>query len=531
MGEAHEETMGSETVVSPVLDLARARHGAGDLAGARTLLEQAIRDNPDDYAPLDLEVEVLVEQGEIDLARRLLDEYIRYYPENADASARLGWVLWKSGNADDAIAELRATLARNPESVRAWAWLAEWLRTRLEDKDALAAAEKGLALAPDHPGLRRAAAMAAARTRDAARARQHFEHLTRVAPQDEESVRTFAEFLLDQELAAEALARLEPWLAQPAPHPRTVLRAVDACFRIRQRERALHMAALLAGDPRADQDPVQNELQELLLHHLGLLEFDKLSFSLIESLRVTDSYAVNFLERSGMRGHRGHLVRLFGILGANAHVYPRAMARYLSTYWRAPIIPGTVARWVAANTPLVESNTVLWGGVGAWMVQRSDWRAALAHLGRYRGRPGLKPWMLLLLGKAQESQDMHAAANQVYREALQMEPDHSEMEIRSRLAFNLAMEGMAGAGKLVLTLRGDRMRELTAPEDMVRILAVEALSSLPHIIALHEREALIEETTAAMRRIIREGRYSGGAGILKAFRRRAQQLLVLPREP
>ncbi|HNM47125.1 MAG TPA: hypothetical protein PKH51_08920, partial [Candidatus Sumerlaeota bacterium] len=72
--------------------LALARSGGDGLAEARRALEAQLRADPESYGPLDAEVEVLQLLREPDLALRLLEEYIRFFPGNTDASARLAWL-------------------------------------------------------------------------------------------------------------------------------------------------------------------------------------------------------------------------------------------------------------------------------------------------------------------------------------------------------------------------------------------------------------------------------------------------------
>src|SRR5690606_17433728 len=94
--------------------------------------EAELRADPDRYETLDLEAQALVRAGEAELALRLLDEYLRVYPECGEAAARLAWVHWQTEKREEALAEVRAALARDPANHAARRFLLQWL---LETRD------------------------------------------------------------------------------------------------------------------------------------------------------------------------------------------------------------------------------------------------------------------------------------------------------------------------------------------------------------------------------------------------------------
>lgn len=502
--------------------LARARELAlGDkaaVAEARRLAEAEIRRDPTSYAALDLEAELLASQREWSLAQRLLDEYIQYYPENSDAAARLAWIYWRQGRREDALAELKAALARDPANLRGRDWLIEFAAAMGDHALVVATAEAGLETSPENRGWWLALGRARAHQLREAEARRAFEQALALGP-DSTAACAYGEFLLDQNHSGEAARLLEHYASVPGADPLLRLRCADGLFRSNQPRPALEHIAFLSCDPTADSEKLQREVLAVLFRETGLDHGDRFAMGVIESGQALDTFAVEFLERCGARNNRGHLIKLFGHLGRNPQRYPRAMARFLSTYHEAPLVPGAVGRWVRDNAAAIDGHTVLWGGVGAWMVATGNNYGAVDHLGRFPQRRDVRPWMLLLLARAHEAVGQVPQANAVYRIAIQMPPDHSESALRSRLAFNLALDGLPAAGLLVAMDGSDEGKRLATAEDYARLAAVEALSRLPKLESLEERQELLRETIKSMKEFQQRDGAATIKPILVEFRR------------
>lgn len=496
----------------------------GDVTEARRILEAELRADPDRYETLDLEAQALVRAGEAELALRLIDEYLRVYPECGEAAARLAWVHWQTEKREEALAEVRAALARDPANHTARRFLLEWLLETRDWEGARRGAEEALAVTPGNPDFLMILARSGAHLRNEKLARMAYGELIEMGHQPETVARAYGEFLLDMNHTGEAAKLLEPWLHSSDVEPTTLLRGADALFRSSQPQRALEVCRRIATDPRADKDEIQHDLLDMMHRNIGLTGTDEFAFEVIRSPGCVDSFGVELLERVGQRGNRGAVIRVFEVAGREPLHFPRTMARFLSTFYSQPLIPGTAGRWVAANHDAIERSATLWGGVGAWHVARGKWAAAAEHLSRYHGRPGVQPWMILLLGRALENLGDFNEACRHYRHALTLPPDHSEPGIRSRLAFLLALDDMASAGKLILLDCSEAGKKLTTAEDLLRMIAVEALSAIPRVALAADRDELLQQALGEMARVAREDPYAESPAILKRFRDKIREV-------
>ncbi len=501
---------------------------AGNRIEARQLAEGLLRADSGWYEPLDLEARILASGGEAKLAQRLLEEYTRYYPDHAEARSRLAWIHWNLGLREEAIAEARATLARHPGSTSARANLVDWMLDTGDNAGAAALAEAGLAQSPDDRALLSAMARAARRLRDEPRARRAYERLLANNPGDEDAARGFAEFLLDQNHSEEAVRFLEPFLQGEGSKPATLLRSADALFRSRRHPDALLIIQRLASDARGDSEEFQREVLDICLHNMGLVGSDQFAIEQLRSRRAVDSYALEMLERCGQRGNRGQVIEIYNVISVEPLRYPRAMARFLSTYSGQLLVPGAVSRWVAANRAAINSNAILWGGVGAWLMDKGKPAEVVAHLSAYEGRSGTKPWMLLILGIALESLGNGREACRHYRRALLMPPDHTELAVRSRLAFLLALEGMAATGHLIVLYCSESGKRVQTGDDTVRLLGVEALAVAAKLSSADEKRSLLDRALTEMQAIFRATPSPEARRVMQAFKARSIELLSTP---
>lgn len=501
----------------------------GDLARARLLLEGELRAHPENAGALDLEAEILVRQGEMAVARELLEEYLRYYPDSDLAASRYAWLLWESGEKEEAIAEARATLARNPGNHRAVVWLLDWAAQLDNHGMVVEKAIEALVQWPDDPDILLALGRAQARLKQGPKATETLQRLLELYPDDEAAARFLAEVFLDDNLPQRALNCLTPFLARGLCEPETLLRGSEAAFRANQPKVAMEYIERLVTNNTITSESFLAEVHECLARNLGTSGTDKFTFGKLRNQELSDVYTVTLLESLGARDNRALINDVFEAIKDHPVRYPKAMARFLSTYHGAPTMPGTISRWVKNHQDQIERNVVLWGGVGAWMVAKSNWRGAVGHLSTWKGREGVKPWMLNLLAKAHEALGQIHDAMAVYRDALTLEPDHTEAAIRSKLAFNMALEGMAAAGQIILMGMREEAKKLGTVEDLIRIFAVQALCEADKIPDPNERRQLFQGAFDQMRQLARQDPYVNTRPLLRMFRERADQLIQLAR--
>lgn len=510
--------------------LARAkrlrRGGQRDRREARTLLEGLLRDFPEEYPPLDLEAELLVEEGEAPLAQRLLEEYLRYMPEVGEASERLAWIFWHTRKREEAVAELRAALARQPDLRRARRWLVEWAPVTGKPEIAVEAAREGLERHPGDVELLLLAARAAEVSRDDAAAEKHLRAAWREGPENEDAVRALGNHLLRRGRAAEAVELLEPQREGGEAGLSTRLLLAEGLLHLPNRAgEGLALLKQLVFAPDGSEE-FHRALLDVLYNTWEPDRADRELLDLARAHPIPDGFALELTNRFGARRVQARLRQLWELVSVRPLQFPRTTARFLSTHYQAVGWPGRIRRWIQEHWREIDSEAILWGGVGAWYVEREKWRDALAHLRTYPQRPGVRPWMILLLARSCEATGQQEEANKHLRAAMALEPDHSEVAIRSRLAFNLAMEGMGGAGQLILLDCSEKGRDLASPADFVRIFAVESLLAAAKLHSASERKALFDDTILRMRNMAASDPGGEASAVVGAFRAKVREVLL-----
>jgi len=498
------------------------------LPEARRLLESQLRAHPEAWEPLEAEVEVLVRLREDRLAERLLDEYIRCFPGHSNASARLAWVYWQQRRAEDAVAEISATTRRDPQCRQAWYWLAEWALEKQDWNGAAKAATAGLAACPDDARLHVLLAHAQLKTHQEQQAETNLKRALELQPGDVEALDKLAQALTAQNRPGEACLLLEPAASLAEAPPALWLTAADAYFRANQPVRALPYLHRLWCSPTAENDALQRRAIELGQRSLGPQEFSRQAVDLVTRGQAHDSFAVESVELHG--ANQPVLNELWGATSRQPLRYPRALARLISTFHRS--IGGgaaTIQKWTQANQPVLHHCTHLWGAVGAWLFDMRRHREAADHLASWWQRRDARPWMVQIMARALETMGEDAAANAQYRAALQMPADHSEMGLRTRLAFNMALDGYAAAGHLIVMACSGSGKRQAATDDAMRALAVEALMKIERATDAADRVELLAEGVARVTEAM--GRQGGEElrAIVGALRQRGGSLVEIAR--
>ncbi|MBI1291293.1 hypothetical protein GC173_08625 [bacterium] len=502
---------------------------AARILQARQAVEKLLRANPEDFEPLDAEVQILHALGEDSLAERLLDEYLLYEPTSSRASVRLAWLRHVNGRRDDAVAEVLALLGRDPRCVEARAMATRWLIEEGQAARAVQLAEEGLALEPEQGELLRALGLAQAAAGQAELAVATLLKAQESEPASEEVARDAARLLHSVRRNAEGFTLIEPFATAPTASPRTWIIAAQLAHAARLPRKGTWFLHRLATDPRCDDDALQHDVLKVVCECLGNTAGENWVFALVESGEAVDSLGVELLEAVAAQANRTKVERIFSAAGRNLNHYPRTVSRFLTTFSSLTTTMGLVQRWITDNGAVINLHTPVWAGVGAWHLQRRKYQEAADHLVHWPGRRGVRPWMILLLGRALEGLGRLSEANAQYRAALQMPPDHSEPSLRARLAFNMAMEGLAANGHLVLAELTPRGRQFVTGEDRARTVATEALFSFERCSTVDEARELLAETNGLLADLKLRDESGTVAAIEREFLRRAEQVLKDPR--
>lgn len=506
--------------------LALARSGGDGLAEARRALEAQLRADPESYGPLDAEVEVLQLLREPDLALRLLEEYIRFFPGNTDASARLAWLKWEEHNRDDALAEIKAAVARDASNLRAHWWLVKWLDEVADYPSLKRYAQKGVICFPDSAFFNLMLGRAAAHLKDESVARSAFAEALRAEPTNDEAVVGFADFLLSSGRTKEAAEMLTPRLGENAS-PRIRSRAITAYFRMSRNEDALAQFMKAISDPSAQRDVPIAEVFRALFISLPPEQSDALLFSALERGQLNDLAAAEFWKQLTSRPMGPGLQRLFDFIAPRSMHFPRTMTLFLSESNEQRSLSGAILRWIRGHAAEIEANTELWGSVGRFLVAQKRWPEASMHLQRYEGRAGLKPWMILLYIRTLDALGRFSDVNFHCRRALQMEPDKSEAGIRSHLAFNLALEHLASTAKVIILDLSQKGKEAAGVADIVRMIAVESLAGAGKVTTFALRKELFDEAMRCAKEVAKQDQPGGEcAEVLARFRKRMIEILA-----
>lgn len=126
------------------LEQAQRARAAGDLAGARRLLEQELAENPKNGRAALVLGEVMLDQGEVEPAEKLLRRLVEALPERPEARRVHALALLRLGRPEDALDEVRQAIARDPSDPESHRVLGAALASTGRWADAVAAFERTL---------------------------------------------------------------------------------------------------------------------------------------------------------------------------------------------------------------------------------------------------------------------------------------------------------------------------------------------------------------------------------------------------
>jgi tetratricopeptide (TPR) repeat protein len=233
--------------------LTRARSGRAGIAEARRLLEEQLRADPEVVPRAGRGGGSPGDGGGLRAPPCGCSRSI-YATSRRTPTHRRAWrgCTGRGGKREESLAEIRATLARDPGNVKSRRWLAEWAAgdEGFPAGRRRTAEEAGAGESPDKE-LVLLLGRAAAGLKDEARARPAYERALKIDPQWEAAARHYAGFLLDMNHPADAGAVLEPFMQRGTASPDTVLVAFDAHHRLGRRESAYGLLRQISCTPGA----------------------------------------------------------------------------------------------------------------------------------------------------------------------------------------------------------------------------------------------------------------------------------------
>ncbi|MBI5444226.1 MAG: tetratricopeptide repeat protein [Deltaproteobacteria bacterium] len=134
-----------------VLARAARRHRAGDLQGARSILEAALAKHPRDAGVRALLGSLCAQAGAFEEASQHLGASLEIRPGNSDALNNLGGVLQRLGRTDEALKAYQQAVERRPSLAEAHSNLGNLLIETERPDEAIPHLHKALSLRPDFP--------------------------------------------------------------------------------------------------------------------------------------------------------------------------------------------------------------------------------------------------------------------------------------------------------------------------------------------------------------------------------------------
>ncbi len=518
------ETSRIETLVNKARKL--ARQGEDGVAEARRLLEQEIRSEPNEYLPLDAEVEILVRNQDADLARQLLEEFLRWHPNTADASARLSWLMWEVGEREEAIAEVRATLARQPDHLGARLWLIEWMEEQRETEALRTVAEEGLKHHPLNNKLQMVWAATELRRGNANASIEIYREILSRDPDWMPALRALSLLLSRRKQHDEAVRLIGERAEKTDAGLKTLCCATEVFFQGTNVRQALEFAARAANHKNGNSKEPQRKLVETIFRILRLEDSKPFVFELLESRGVCDEFASALVDHFAAVPDQQGFDRVLDTIAKHPAHFSSALENSLTNHgaiWNRRFFD----EWLKNRHNEITGNLRVWAAVGKWLFDRGDFQSAADVLQRGRNRKGVKPATLLVLGTALERIGRDSESNQVYRDALQLKTDGAESSIRARLAFNLAIDGYEATGHLILDDCTSEGKKLAEPDDLIRIFAVETFMTAHRLNDFHQLRELYAQTSEHMKRISQERPSPEAERLIHAYNQRWSYLLSI----
>lgn len=346
---------------------------------------------------------------------------------------REAWLIREQGQAQAAVAALRAVLDDDPLYAWGWRCLTDWVRESSgPPRDYLEVARGRCAVAPGDPDAWTHLAQALERDCQPEPAAEAYARALELDPQATWAAESLFDLRLKQDRLEQAAAALAG-----APESDTLsLRRLQLHLRRGETDAADALLARLCGDPATRRDVLQ--------YVVGLYADEGLELRsagvLAKALDAPDVHP--FVARL----HVGRLVTHGSVLAALRTSErllrdPRLAAEGGAGFLEAAANHGQHLRvryFVWRHRDELRRDTRLWGAAGVALMKRSC-RRALAWMADWRQRTDARGWMLANVAVLLRQAGEDAQGAEASREALRREQDHSWGQHRIWLALDAAL--------------------------------------------------------------------------------------------
>jgi tetratricopeptide (TPR) repeat protein len=392
---------------------------------------------------IDLKAELLTEARRYDEAREAcLAPVGDGQPVPVFLRGRAAWVEAQRGNRDEAIRQMRAVLAEDPDYYWGWRNLADWYCDAQQNAEYLEAAAALVRLAPQNPRSLAYAGEAKQRTGDRAGAKEDYRRALELAP-----AWTFPAIqLFDMQLEDDELDAAAATLELHKQHVRDeYVRYREVKLAVRRNDPAAGRSALAdACASTALQGKLIEDVVSLLDEAGWAAQVDQVLDEALHGESVNSQVGPLWIERRLAAGDWGCVNRLDALLEKGA-IGKRALVAYVNAAGKQKR-KAELDQVLKKYRDALRADTWSWGNVGYALTTARDYRAAIEWMADWSGRDDAEPWMLLNLVLALRGLERTDEAFRVGEHALGLpENDFTTPYHETWLAVDEALAGQVEA--------------------------------------------------------------------------------------
>jgi tetratricopeptide (TPR) repeat protein len=405
--------------------LARTLEGKDVLAEQLAALDKATRLEPLNLDYHDYRAFLLTRYGRFDEAKKACNPAAFQLPPTR-LRGRAAWVLAQQGKVEDAIADMRTVCAEDARYHWGWTMLSEWYRDANQVEGYLLAARQLTHIAPLDPTSWGCLGDAHERNKDKENAVRAYCRAFDLDP-----AYTFAGFsAFDLQLSADDLDAAARTLDLLARHQRSgglvVSREVQLMARRGDEEAAAAALLRLCATPNCESVAVK-----LAVDAMHDADWGPRAIAILrEALPLAQTPATigpEWVRRSADRKHwreiEAEIESLWklpqtGGVEARRHV----VTAYLEQLGRGKLTR-RLRRFVGRHVPRLREDTLIWGIVGAAMLDNFRYRQAIEWMAGWQDREGLQQFMVTNLAQCQHALGNFPEAARLSRVALEANLD------------------------------------------------------------------------------------------------------------